>query len=255
MNVTAKTIITACILAAVLCIKAPVATAAEASNVFAPKGQYTTDASGSSANLDTYANTQSIMFADGASDAFTARPGKKPKAKANSTDLSENESNSTITTKKFSGLRQHFTWGIDLGASIDLSGEDLSTFDAETYFGYKGNWIRTAALGAGMHKAFGNKYTFIPVYALLRTSFRSKPSLLFFELKAGYSFNTLNDSGSFGGAYGSFGLGVNLAMSKSFQSHIVLAYSYYTLRHATDLDIPYSGDNINSAVLRFGVNF
>lgn len=157
--------------------------------------------------------------------------------------------------KQGNRFRKHFTWGVDLGASIDLSGEDMSTFDAETYFGYKGSWVRTAALGIGMHKAFGNRYTFIPFYGMLRTSFRSKPSLFFFELKAGYSFNTLSGSGSFGGAYGSFGLGINLAMSKSFQSHIVLSYSYFTLRNATDLDIPYSGDNINSAVLKFGVNF
>lgn len=157
--------------------------------------------------------------------------------------------------KKGSQFRRHFTWGVDIGASIDLSGEDMSTFDAETYFGYKGTWVRTAALGIGIHKAFGNRYTFIPFYGMLRTSFRSKPSLFFFELKAGYSFNTLSDSGSFGGAYGSFGLGINLAMSKSFQSHIVLSYSYFTLRHATDLNIPYSGENINSAVLKFGVNF
>lgn len=166
------------------------------------------------------------------------------------------EQTAPITThQSSSALRRHFTWGLDVGASIDLSGQDISTFDAETYFGYKGDWIRTAAIGAGMHKAFGNKYTFVPLFAMVRTSFRSKPSLLFFELKAGYSFNTLTDSGSFGGAYGSFGLGINLAMSKSIQSHIVLAYSYFTLQKATDMDIPYTGDNINGAVLRFGVNF
>lgn len=161
----------------------------------------------------------------------------------------------TSRSKSGSGFRRHFTWGADLGASIDLSGEDMSTFDAETYFGYKGSWIRTAALGIGMHKAFGNRYTFIPLYGMVRTSFRSRPSLFFFEIKAGYSFNTLSDSGSIGGAYGSLGLGINLAMSKSFQSHIVLAYSFFTLHRATELEIPYSGDNINSAVLRFGINF
>lgn len=151
--------------------------------------------------------------------------------------------------------KSHFTWGADVGASIDLAGENMSTIDIDAYFGYKGSWVRTAALGAGIHKAFGNQYTFVPVYALLRTSFRSKPSLLFFELKAGYSFNTLADSGSVGGAYGSVGVGINLAMTKTLQSHLVLSYGFFTLRHATDLNIPYEGDNINSAVLKFGVNF
>ena len=149
----------------------------------------------------------------------------------------------------------HFTWGVDIGASIDLSGYDMSTLDADAYFGYKGSWIRTAAVGAGVHKAFGNQYTFVPVYALVRTSFRRKPSLVFFELKGGYSFNTLHDSGSHGGAYGSVGVGVNLAMTRRVQSHLILSYGFFTLKNATDLDIPYHGDNISSAVIRFGINF
>ncbi len=171
------------------------------------------------------------------------------------TPVKAEEATNAAPRKFGAKFRRHFTWGVDVGASIDLSGEDMSTFDAETYFGYKGGWVRTAALGAGIHKAFGNKYTFIPLYAMLRTSFRKKPSLLFFELKLGYSFNTLADSGSFGGAYGSAGLGFNLAMTKTFQSHIVLSYSYFTLHSARDMAIPYSGDNINSAVLKFGINF
>lgn len=149
----------------------------------------------------------------------------------------------------------HFTWGADVGASIDLGGEGLSTADLDAYLGYKGKFMRTAAVGVGIHKAFGNQYTFIPVFALLRTSFRSQPSLCFFELKVGYSFNTLHNSGSSGGAYGSVGVGVNLAMSRSFQSHIVLSYGFFTLKNATQLAVPYSGDNISSACLRFGINF
>ncbi|MCM1005010.1 MAG: hypothetical protein NC402_01795 [Prevotella sp.] len=217
-----KTIVATCLCTgiAILSMKAPATNVAEASDIFAKP------ANEQVAHMDTITHS--------------------PNATIDET---------LLPVKKKSTLRRHFTWGLDIGASIDLSGEDMSTFDAETYFGYKGTWIRTAALGAGIHKAFGNKYTFIPLFGIVRTSFRSKPSLLFFEFKAGYSFNTLSDSGSFGGAYGSLGLGINLAMSKSIQSHIILAYSYYTLRKATDLDIPYSGDNINYASLKFGVNF
>lgn len=149
----------------------------------------------------------------------------------------------------------HFTWGADAGASIDLGGNDMSTFDVDAYFGYKGRFIRTAAIGSGIHKAFGNQYTFIPVYAMVRTSFRSKPSLLFMEVKAGYSFNTLDDSGSQGGFYGNVGVGINLAMSPKFNSHIVLSYGYFGLKKAQDTPMPYDGSCINYAVLRFGVNF
>lgn len=174
---------------------------------------------------------------------------------AEQADSLQRKSDTLLGEKGNSLIGSHFTWGADVGSSIDLRGSDMSTFDIDAYFGYKGQLIRTAAVGAGVHKAFGNSYTFTPVYALLRTSFTSRPSLFFFELKGGYSFNTLADSGSIGGAYGSLGLGINLAMSKRFQSHIVLAYGFYTLRNATELAIPYVGDNISSAVLRFGLNF
>lgn len=149
----------------------------------------------------------------------------------------------------------HFTWGADLGSSVDLRGSDMTTVDIDAYFGYKGKLIRTAAIGIGVHKAFGNSYTFLPLYGMVRTSFRSEPSLLFFEGKVGYSFNTLASSGSAGGAYGTIGLGINLAMTPKLQSHIILAYGFYTLRRASDLAIPYVGDNISYAVLHFGVNF
>ena len=183
-------------------------------------------------------------------------PGAQaPEASAVLNPKADSATLDTPKKQKFASLRRHFSWGLDAGSSIDLSGEDMSTIDVETYFGYKGSLIRNAGVGVGMHKAFGNQYTFVPLYAMLRTSFRKKPSPLFFELKLGYSFNTLAHSGSIGGAYGSLGVGFNLKMSRSFQSHIILSYSYFTLRKATEVDVPYSGDNINSAVLRFGINF
>lgn len=165
------------------------------------------------------------------------------------------EDDTLLGNKGKSLVGSHFTWGADVGSSIDLRGSDMTTVDLDAYFGYKGSLIRTAAVGAGVHKAFGNSYTFCPVYALVRTSFRSQPSLLFLEVKGGYSFNTLADSGSAGGAYGTLGVGINLAMSSHFQSHLILSYGFFTLRHATELQIPYVGNNISYAVLHFGVNF
>lgn len=181
-------------------------------------------------------------------DSFKeSKEGKKKSDKRGDTLFSDRGKGSLIGS--------HFTWGADIGTSVDLSGSDMTSVDLDAYFGYKGSLIRTFAVGAGVHKAFGNSYTFMPVFAMVRTSFRSEPSLLFFEAKGGYSFNTLADSGSVGGAYGTLGIGVNLAMSRRFQSHIVVSYGFYTLRKATELAIPYVGDNISYAVLRFGVNF
>lgn len=149
----------------------------------------------------------------------------------------------------------HFTWGIDVGSSIDLGGNDMSTFDAEAMFGYKNSLWQALGVGAGVHKAFGNEYTFVPVFALVRTSFRNKPSLFFLDARAGYSFNTISDAGSQGGFIFSLGAGINLSLYKGIKSHIIISYSYYGLKEAADASVPYKGHNIDYAMLRIGVSF
>lgn len=150
----------------------------------------------------------------------------------------------------------HFTWGVDIGSSIDLGGNDMSSFDIDGIVGYKNAFWKTLGVGAGVHNAFGNNYTFIPVYAIMRSSFRTTPSLFFFEARAGYSFNTLSDSGSQGGLLFSLGCGVNLALYKGISSHIVLSYGYFGLKEASeDAGLVYKGNNINYAMLRIGVSF
>lgn len=149
----------------------------------------------------------------------------------------------------------HFTWGAELGASIDLAGNDLSTMDVEAILGYKNSWLRILGVGAGVRRAFGNGNTFIPVYAVFRSSFRSKPSVAFLSLKAGYSFNTIHDYNTEGGFTMSLGIGFNLAMSKRFQSHIVLGVGFMQLsdgqRVAANVDVKH----LDLAQISFGVNF
>lgn len=149
----------------------------------------------------------------------------------------------------------HFTWGIDAGTSVDLRGYDMSTVDLDVMIGYKSRFIRTVGIGAGIHRSFGKHNTFYPVYVVLRTSFRSKPSLFFFNMRAGYSFATLNSGATRGGVTAAVGVGINLAMSKRFQSHILLSYCYYHIngnsRHEIDLPSKY----VDLARISFGVNF
>lgn len=149
----------------------------------------------------------------------------------------------------------HFTWGAEIGASIDLGGHDMSTFDADVLLGYKNKYIRLAGIGAGIHRAFGTGNNFIPVYLVLRSSFRSKPSLFFMHLKAGYSFNTIGESPMFGDWVGSVGAGINLAMSRRFQSHIILAlgFRHFNERHRTEVELDVK--DVYIAQLSFGVNF
>lgn len=149
----------------------------------------------------------------------------------------------------------HFTWGAELGSSIDMTGHDMSTLDADVVIGYKNKWIRTAGFGAGIHRAFGTGDNFIPVYALFRTSFTSRPSNFFMSLKVGYSFNSIQDSPTFGDSCASIGAGINLAMGRRFSSHIILSISqrHFTKRHSDKYQL--NVDNIYLVSLAFGVNF
>lgn len=149
----------------------------------------------------------------------------------------------------------HFTWGAEVGSSIDISGYDTSTFDADVMFGYKNGWFKILGVGAGIHRAFGTGDNFVPVYAVVRTSFSRKPRLFFLSFKAGYSFNTMGDSPTFGDTNSALGAGVNLAFSRRFKSHIVLAYEFrhFNARHKSLYDLPC--ENISLATISFGVNF
>ncbi|MBD5203865.1 MAG: hypothetical protein HDS82_03195 [Bacteroidales bacterium] len=149
----------------------------------------------------------------------------------------------------------HFTWGAEAGASIDLTGHDMSTFDADVLIGYKNDFIRLVGIGAGVHRAFGNGNNFIPLYGVFRSSFRKKPSLLFAHVDFGYSFNTIGDSPTFGDFTGSIGCGINLAMSRRFHSHILIAlgFKHFNELHRSDTNIDVK--DIYFARITFGVNF
>ena len=149
----------------------------------------------------------------------------------------------------------HFTWGAELGSSIDLSSHDMSTMDLDIILGYKSDIIRTAGIGIGLHRAIGNGSTFIPIYALLRSSFRAEPSLCFLHLKAGYSFNSITDSPTFGDFSLSAGIGFNLSMTRRCMTHIILAYGFrhFSVRHSQAAKLDYN--DISLAQLSFGINF
>lgn len=165
------------------------------------------------------------------------------------------ERESIFPQKSLSLSESHFTWGGEFGASIDLSGYDTSTFDVDIVFGYKNSYLRLLGIGAGVHRAFGTGDNFVPVYAVLRTSFSKKQRPVFMSLKVGYSFNTMGDAPTFGDTNASLGCGFNLAISRKFKSHIILAYEFrhFNKRHKDVLNM--HADNISLATLSFGVNF
>lgn len=149
----------------------------------------------------------------------------------------------------------HFTWGAELGSTIDLTGHDLSSFDLDVLFGYKNNILKLAGVGVGVHRSFHSGATQIPVYGTIRTSFRPKPSLLFMDIAAGYQFDTRKDTKTFGDFMCSLGLGVNFSQSQRAKSYMIISagYRYFNERHKTtvNLDTQY----IYVVRLVFGVNF
>ncbi|MBD5195800.1 MAG: hypothetical protein HDS71_09705 [Bacteroidales bacterium] len=159
-----------------------------------------------------------------------------------------NQSNSLDTS--------HFTWGAEIGSSLDMTSHDLSTFDGDVMIGYKNSFMKFAGIGAGIHRSIHTGNNFIPVYGLIRTSFRSKPSLLFMSLQAGYSFNTISKHNTVGDFTGSIGLGVNLQQSKACKTYIVLAlaYQYFSEDNKSKID-EIDTNYIYFARLSLGINF
>ncbi len=173
-----------------------------------------------------------------------------------SEDEEEKEERESLFPKATRNLdKSHFTWGAEFGASIDLSGYNTSTFNIDAVLGYKNNFIRILGAGVGIHRSLGNGDNFIPIYALLRSSFSHRPRLFFMSLKVGYSFNTIGDSPTFGDTNAQLGAGINLAMGKKFQSHIILAYEFrhFNRRHKYILND--KANDISLATISFGVNF
>ena len=129
----------------------------------------------------------------------------------------------------------HFTWGADIGSSVDLTANDMTSVDIHGCFGYKGHWMRFAGLGAGINSMLSNASRCYPVYALLRTSFSSRPQLCFLDLRLGISINNILNYSSQTDFYCSIGLGVTLAKGKKFASHIIISYNFMPVRPYTIL--------------------
>ena len=150
----------------------------------------------------------------------------------------------------------HFTWGADLGASLDLTANDMSTFGLDFILGYKNSIFKTLGAGVGIHRTVQSGDNFIPIYALIRTSFTSRPSLLFLNVRLGYSFNTIEDSPTFGDYNAGFGCGINLSQGKKAKTYIILgvAYRYFNENHR-DYVARLDTQSVWLAQLQFGVNF
>lgn len=157
--------------------------------------------------------------------------------------------------KSLSLAFSHFTWGVEVGSSLDMTTHDFSSFDVDAVLGFKNSFIKIAGVGAGIHRSIHKGNNFFPVYAVFRTSFRKEPSLLFMNLQAGYTFNTIDGSHTSGDFYGALGLGINLSQSKTVKSYIIASLACQYFREESMEKIDLDTNHILYAKLVFGVNF
>lgn len=154
-----------------------------------------------------------------------------------------------------SSAMEHFTWGADVGGSIDMSGHDMSIIDISANFGYKSDILRLLGAGASLNLMVSNSCRSFPFYAIIRTSFTRRPSLFFVEARAGASINYLQNNINQTGLYLSGGVGINLATGRTFRSHLILSYSFFDRGYITYKDQDYSVPDLHYVGVKIGISF
>lgn len=148
-----------------------------------------------------------------------------------------------------------FTWGASFGSDIDLTGNDMSDVSLDAYFGVRMRGVQALGLGIGIDVPVSNSWRSYPLYIIMRTNFRQRPSLCFFDLRAGASVNLLEHDHKQTGTYASCGLGFQLASGRNFSSHLILAYTFTgrnDYRHGEEY---IKIDNLHMATMRIGISF
>ena len=148
-----------------------------------------------------------------------------------------------------------FVWGADAGASIDLTGSDMSTIDFNAVFGMSRGWINFLGIGAEADIMVSNSCRSYPLYVNFRTNFRNTPSLLFWDLKLGASLNYLEHNHQQTGIYGATGLGINLARGAKFSSHLIIGYTFRERRTVVGEEMVHHFHSLSSASVKIGVLF
>lgn len=145
----------------------------------------------------------------------------------------ENSSDITIAKVDKNYTLGHFAWGIDAGSAVDLTANDMTSVNIHGYFGYKGSWVRFLGVGAGINTMISNSSRSYPIYAMFRTSFSKQPQLCFMDLRGGIAFNNILNYPSQTDPFGSIGIGITLAHSRKFSSHLIVSYDFMPIRAFT----------------------
>ncbi len=120
-----------------------------------------------------------------------------------------------------------FSWGVQIGGSIDMSGQNMSTIDFSGVAGLRHKWIKMLGVGAGAQMMVSNSCRTYPVFLAFRTDFSSsRRRLVFLDTRMGVANNTFPGDVHKSGLYGYCGAGINLATGRKFASFLSLGYTY-----------------------------
>ena len=165
----------------------------------------------------------------------------------------------TVTPAKkaleYENPKVRFAWGADAGASIDLTGNDMSAVDFNATFGMTRGWINFLGLGAGADISISNSTRSYPFFAEFRTNFREKPSVVFWDLRAGIAYNFLEHNHKQWGVYGNTGVGFNLARSTKFTSYLMMCYTFKQRRKVIGPMMTHDFRNLHFVSFRIGITF
>ncbi len=159
------------------------------------------------------------------------------------------------TVENESKAFEHFAWGVDVSGSIDMTGEGMSSVNFDGVFGYKNSFFRLLGVGAAVNMVMNSCNRSFPIFAIVRTSFRNRPSLCFLDLRGGISVNDVYGYKKQTGGYGSVGLGITLATGKTFSSHLILGYSFIERTDFEHDGEKFDCRDLHSATLGIGISF
>lgn len=147
-----------------------------------------------------------------------------------------------------------FAWGADVGASIDMTGSDMSDVNFCAYFGMKRGWINFVGIGAEADIVTSNSCRSYDLFASLHTNFVNRPTLFFWPVRVGVALNYLEHNHQQTGLYASTGLGINLARGKSYCSYMTIGYTYRQ-RSKVIGELTHNFKDLHYATVKIGISF
>lgn len=147
-----------------------------------------------------------------------------------------------------------FAWGANAGASIDMSGQDMSAIEFSASFGMRRGWINFLGVGMGADLITSNSSRCYPIFIDFQTNFRNSPTLFFWSIRSGISLNYLEHNHDQVGAYASTGLGINLARGNSFCSYMFIGYTFRQRNNIED-EFNHEFKSLHYVSCKIGLNF